>query len=171
VLSCPDSASPSSPTGAFHRLERFLRDRREDPNPVEDFESFEFELRSMLMEVENEIAGAELEKFDVDVPVVLIDGVAHRRALRDSSTYQTSAGKVSVQRTLYRRSGSELTVVPLDLRAGVVQGVWTPRAAKQAVFAVAHMPIAAVEQMFVQIGCMTPPGSSLDRLNVVVGDT
>jgi len=33
------------------------------------------------------------------------------------------------------------------------------------------MPIAAAEQMFVEIGCMTPPGSSLERLNVEVGDS
>jgi hypothetical protein len=148
-----------------------LRERAEDPNPVEDFESFELTLRDMLMEVENEVIGAELAKFDVNVPVVLIDDVEHRRVLRGSAIYQTSAGKVSVERTLYRRAAGEATVVPLDLRAGIVAGAWTPRAAKQAVFAVAHMPISAAEQMFVEVGCMTPPGSSLERLNVEAGDT
>lgn len=171
MLSCPVSSSPSTPTGALQRLTRFLSARTEDPNPVEDFESFEFELRDMLMEVENEAAGAELAKLDVNVPVVLIDGVEHRRVLRSPATYQTSAGKVTVERTLYRRTAGEATVVPLDLRAGIVAGAWTPRAAKQAVFAIAHMPIASAEQMFEQIGCMTPPGSSLERLNVEAGET
>lgn len=171
MLSCPVSPSSSSPTSALHRLGRFLRERAEDLNPVEDFESFEFTLRDMLMEVENEAVGAELVKLDVDVPVVLIDGVEHRRVLRSSATYQTSAGKVSVERTLYRRAAGEATVVPLDLRAGIVAGAWTPRAAKQAEFAIAHMPIAAAEQMFVQVGCMTPPGSSLERLSIEVGET
>lgn len=171
MFSCPVSASPSSPVGSLNRLNRYLRERAEDPNPVEDFESFEFEFRSLLMEVENEVVGADLEKLDVNVPVVLIDGVEHRRMLRSAATYQTSAGKVSVERTLYRCAAGERTVVPLDLRAGIVAGAWTPRAAKLAVFAIAHMPIAAAEEMFVQVGCMTPPGSSLERLNVEAGTT
>ena len=95
MLSCPVSAAPSSPTGAVLRLNRYLCERAESPNPVEDFESFEFELRSMLMEVENEAVGAELSKLDVNVPVVLIDGVEHRRVLRSPATYQTGAGAMT----------------------------------------------------------------------------
>jgi len=133
MLSCPAAPSSSTRASALQRLARFLRERDEDPNPVEDFESFEFEFRDMLMEVETEVVGAELGKFDVDQPVVLVDGVEHRRVLRSSATYQTSAGKVSVERTLYRSGGGEQTIVPLDLRAGIIGGAWTPRAARQAV--------------------------------------
>ena len=78
---------------------------------------------------------------------------------------------VGGERTLYRPTGSGPTVVPLDLRAGVIGGAWTPRAARPAVFAVSSMPITAAEQRFVEVGCRTPPGSNLERLNLEVSDS
>ena len=45
---------------------------------------------------------AELERQDVDADAILIDGKAHRRVLRQSQTYMTSAGEVVVERTLYK---------------------------------------------------------------------
>jgi hypothetical protein len=138
---------------------------------VDDFEAFELEVRDMLMEVEAEVLAAELAKCDVGAPVVLVDGEEHVRVLRSEATYQTSAGKVSVPRHLYRPRSGGPTVVPLDLRAGIVAGGWTPRAAKQAVFAMAHLPIETSAEMFAMVGCMVPSKSSLDRLNAEVGAT
>lgn len=43
-----------------------------------------------------------------------------------------------MQRTLYR-AGCEQAVVPLELRAGIIGGHWTPLAAHQASFLVAHL--------------------------------
>jgi hypothetical protein len=74
----------------------------------------------------------------VDLPFVVIDGQRHHRVLRSTETYLSAAGPVTVARTLYR-SGQGRAVVPLERRAGIVEGHWTPLAARQAAFLVAHL--------------------------------
>ena len=66
-------------------------------------------------------------------------------------------------RTLYRR-GRDTAVVPLELRAGMVAGQFTPRAARQALWAVTHLTPQEVEGLFREVGNMRPSKSSLDRL-------
>ena len=68
---------------------------------------------------------------NVDRPAVTID------AALDGDLHQCS-GSVTVLRTLYR-AGCEPAVVPLELRAGIIEGHWTPRAAHQASYLVAHL--------------------------------
>ena len=71
------------------------------------FAEFERELHDRLMEVERDIIADEMAGLDVDAPAVVIDGKTHRRVLRQSQTYMTSAGEVVVERTLYKdRRGS-----------------------------------------------------------------
>ena len=50
------------------------------------------------------------------------------------------------------------------LRAGIIEERWTPRAAKQAVWAVAQMTPGDAERLFAMLGGMTPSKSTLDRL-------
>ena len=65
-------------------------------------------------------------------PAVVIDGVEHRKVLRCEETYFGASGTIRVERSLYsRRQAGERTVCPLELRAGLVEGRWTPLAAKQ----------------------------------------
>ncbi len=66
-------------------------------------------------------------------------------------------------RTLYRR-GRDTAVVPLELRAGMVAGQFTPRAARQALWAVTHLTPQEAEGLFREVGNMRPSKSSLDRL-------
>ncbi len=171
MSSCPVLAPVSTPNEVIERLRRFVVDLDRHPDSLDDFEAFELELRDMVMEVEAEIVRFALSKVDIDAPMVLIGGVEHRRAIRCSATYQTSAGKVSVERTLYRPPGGGPCVAPMDLRAGIVEGTWTPRAAKQGIFALAHLPTETAAEMFETIGCMTPSKSGLDRLGKQVGAT
>ncbi|XYH94933.1 hypothetical protein ACMHYB_45040 [Sorangium sp. So ce1128] len=119
-------------------LKSFIQEREGKP-PAGDFGTFERDLRSKMAEIERDLVAEELERLDVDAPVVLIDGVPHRRVLRCEETYLSAAGPVRVERTLYstRRDG-ERAVSALELRAGIVENYWTPLAAEQAVFMVAH---------------------------------
>ena len=66
-------------------------------------------------------------------------------------------------RTLYRR-GTDRSVVPLELRAGMVEGHWTPLAARPAMWVVAHLTPGEGEGLFAELGNMRPSKSSLDRL-------
>lgn len=130
---------------------------------VASFEQFERELHALFMQAEREILGEELARLDVNRAQVLIDGQLHQRVLRSSETYTSAAGPVTVMRTLYRR-GRDPAVVPLELRAGMVAGQFTPRAARQALWAVAHLTPQDAEGLFREVGNMAPSKSSLDRL-------
>jgi len=148
---------------AIERLHKAVAELRARRGAEENFEGFEQELHAVFMDAECEILAEELERLDVNQPQLLIDGHLHHRVLRSSETYLSAAGAVKVWRTLYRR-GRDGAVVPLELRAGRVAGQFTPRAARQALWAVAHLTPQEAEGLFREVGNMSPSKSSLDRL-------
>lgn len=165
----PAHRSPELPRSdrVLEEIRRFLHDERmkQKKGPAQ-FEDFEKRLHERVMQLEREAVGEALEAADVDVPAVSVDGVAHRRVLREPETYMTAAGPVQVVRTLYKDRTSEQSraISALDLNVGIVQGFWTPLAAKQAVWVVAQMTPGKSEQLFQRVGNMQPSKSSLDRL-------
>ena len=86
---------------ALETLRAFLEERRRSKTPVPKFEEFESQLHTLVAAVECEALGEELERFDVDVPVIVIGGVAYRRVVRCGETYFAPAGEVRVVRSLY----------------------------------------------------------------------
>jgi len=158
----PLAAKPESAVAA---LNAFIDERRGAHQPVGDLARFEQQLRERFRAAEAEVMGEELARFDIDLPVVQIDGEPHRRVLRSSQTYMTASGPVALERTLYsRREDGERAVAALELRAGIVEGYFTPWAAQQAAWAVAHLTPQESETMFQRLGAMTPSKSTLDRL-------
>lgn len=70
-----------------------------------------------------------------------------------------------VERHLYRPAGRNTkSICPLELRAGILQGYWTPRAARQGAFVIAQLPASAAEALFEELRAMQPSRSTLDRL-------
>ena len=65
---------------------------------------------------------------------------------------------------MYRHPHGGHAVCPLELRAGIIEGSWTPLAAKQATWVVAHLTPKEGEELFDLLGNMTPSKSTLDRL-------
>ena len=160
----------SKPLNAMARLEEFLARRRSATKPVSDLEAFEGELHALFAAAEREALGEEIARFDVNAPVVVIDGVAHRQVLRCEEMYLSSAGPVRVERSLYStRQSGERAVCPMELRSGVVEGRWTPLAARQATWVVAHLTPQEGEELFSMLGSMSPSKSSLDRLPKQLG--
>ena len=98
-----------------------------------------------------------------DVASVEIGERRYHRVLDSTETYTTAVGAVKVRRTLYR-CGRERAVVPMELRAGMVEGHWTPLAARQASCVVAQMTPKEGETLLRELGNMAPSKSSLDRL-------
>lgn len=145
-----------------------MSERRKRGKPPTDFAQFEEELHDRVMAVERELLAEELSRADIDAEAVEIDGVSYRRSVRSVGHYQTSAGVVQVERTLYRPRGKAKegarSLSALDRQVGIVEGRWTPRAAKQAAWVVAHLTPAQGAEMFERLGQMTPSRSSLDRL-------
>jgi hypothetical protein len=155
----------SSDTHAMDQLQDFLRQRRATHKPVEDLETFEQELHRLFVAAEREALGHELACFDLAVPALDIDGERYHRVLRCATTYTSAVGPVRVERSLYRPGhGGGRAVCPLDLRAGIIEGAWTPWAAKQATWVVAHLTPQEGEELFALLGNMTPSKSTLDRL-------
>jgi hypothetical protein len=110
VTAVPE-ASAKTKGRTLDRLKELLEERQGKP-PADDFGSFERELRGRMAEIERDLLAEELQRFDIDAPVVLIDGVPHRRVLRCEETYMSAAGPVRVERTLYstRRDGERAVV-------------------------------------------------------------
>ena len=129
----------------------------------EDFERVERELHERFVEAEREVLGELLESLDVDVASVGLGERRLHRVLKSTESYTTAVGPVKVARTLYR-SARERAVAPMELRAGIVEGHWTPLAARQASCVVAQMTPSEGEALLRELGNMAPSKSSLDRL-------
>ena len=154
----------SSDSVAMDQLQDFLRRRRQAAEPLDDFERIEQELHRLFVAAEREALGRELSRFDQEVPQIEIDGERYDRVLRCETTYNSAAGPVRVERSLYRHPSGGRSVCPLDLNAGIIEGYWTPLAAQQASWAVAHLTPQESEELFEMLGNMAPSKSSLDRL-------
>jgi hypothetical protein len=154
----------SSDTHAMDQLQAFLLQRREAHEPVEDLHAFEQTLHRFFVAAEREALGHELARFDLDVPAIEVEGERYHRVLRCETTYASAVGPVRVERSLYRLPQGDHAVCPLELRAGIIEGTWTPLAAKQATWVVAHLTPKEGEELFDLLGNMTPSKSTLDRL-------
>jgi hypothetical protein len=154
----------SSDSSAMDQLHDFLRRRRPATEPLEDFDQIEQELHRLFVAAEREALGRELSRFDLDVPQVEIQGERYDQVLRCETTYNSAVGPVRVERSLYRPPSGGRAVCPLELNAGLIEGYWTPLAAKQASWAVAHLTPQESEELFDMLGNMTPSKSTLDRL-------
>jgi hypothetical protein len=154
----------SSDTHAMDQLQDFLRQRRAAHEPVEELHTFEQELHRLFVAAEREALSHELARFDLDVPAVEVEGERYHRVLRCATTYTSAVGPVRVERSLYRCAPGAQAVCPLELRAGIIEGAWTPWAAQQATWVVAHLTPKEGEELFALLGNMTPSKSTLDRL-------
>ena len=122
------------------------------------FADFERELHARMMEVERDVIAAEMVKLDIDADAVEIAGKVHRRVLRQSQTFMTSAGEVVVERTLYkdRRDEEGRCVSPMELALGIIGDFWTPRAAQQALWVATQITPKKGAELFERVGNMEP---------------
>ena len=161
---CTDAAT----TGGDH-LDRILSDlgvnlRRLAQSPARhDFARREAAVHQLFAAAEREVLAHELQRLDVDRPAVNIADQQYQRVLRSNATYTSAVGPITVKRTLYR-AGRARAVVPLELRAGIIGGHWTPQAARQASVLVAHLTPRESAAVLDELGAMKPSVSSLDRL-------
>ena len=153
-------------SATLQRLEQFLQEwRAQSSEEMPNFETFEEQLHEQVMAVERELLAEELLRYDVNAPEIEVEQIPYRRALTSPETYLTTAGLVTIQRTLYRAVGvPAATICPLELCVGILAGYWTPRAARQAAFVMAHLPSGDSEALFAELGGMRPSRPSLDRL-------
>jgi len=101
-----------------------------------DYALVEQAVREAAGRTEREAHRAILQSLDVDVPAVVIGKERYTRVGRCEDRYHTMAGSVSVERSLYRKSGERggqpggKVVDAVSLRAGVVGDGWLPHTAR-----------------------------------------
>lgn len=151
---------------ALHHLFEFLRDHRQHwSQALPDLEKFEQELHTHLGGLERELLAEELAQYDLNVEQITVQNTVYQQVGLASETYLTAAGPVTVARHVYRPPNHQACqVCPLELRAGIVEGFFTPRAARQMAYVTAHLPPAQGARLFAELGNLHPSPSSLERL-------
>lgn len=86
------------------------------------------------------------------------------RAVESEGRYMTAFGVVQVPRGLYRCERNGPTRCPVEENAGIIEGMWTPLAAKRALQLVTEMTPGSAALLLESWGGMCPSRSSLDRL-------
>ena len=159
----------STPRRALERLNRYIEKLAQRTHRIESLEGFEREVHQLIVEVEQEILVEGLSQLDIEAPVVEVDGQIYRHVYRGEKNYLSAAGEIRVARSLYRVAQGK-AICPLELQAGIVDGYWTPLAARQGVWVTAQLPPAEGAALFRELGSMVPSKSSLDRLSRELGE-
>ncbi len=155
--------SPFLSSEAFEALCEFVQDRLEHGSEVA-FADFEAELREKVSALESDLLRQQLQRYDVEAESVEIEGMRFRRKHRSKERYCGLAGEFEVERWVYVPQGGGRSVCPMELKAGIVEGFFTPRAARVAAQAVAGTTPKEARELFVELGGMCPSTSTLDRL-------
>lgn len=148
----------------FQRLREFITGSQER-NQEGGLEEFEWELHQRVMAFEADLVRRHVERYDLDVEEVQVEGEAFRWKMKCKQQYCGLSGNFEVERSLYvPRSRGGRAICPLELRTGIVEGTWTPLAARVMARAVASTTPKEAAELFKEFGGMQPSTSSLDRL-------
>src|SRR5207244_200828 len=105
--------------------------------------------------------------------LVEVEGAVYRRMnLEVHGNYLGLRGEVRVPRGLYRLEGvrNGPTVVPVELRAGIVHGRYTPAAAKLAGLLAEELPSRPAELICRSAGVLPHSRAAQDRIGVALGE-
>ena len=127
--------------------------KRHEASQELGFEGLEQELHALFTHAECAATSEALEREDVDLPYVFIDAEKHHRVYRGEKTYLCAVGPVAAMRTLYRARPGERAVAAVERKVGIVEGYWTPHAARQGAMLTAHLVPREAEEVLGVLGC------------------
>ena len=105
-----------------------------------------------------------LEALDEQLPETIIDAGEHFEPERERvETYTCLDGPVRVRRWVFASTRSQRKIVPMEWRAGLIQGQYTPRAAKVLLMGDADQDYRAAEQLRQTAGLLERSKSSAQR--------
>jgi hypothetical protein len=162
-----DNMSALSGLASFAQLQGLLTARRQEgcAEAKMTFEAFEGELGQAVRGLENELKAADLARYDVEADAVMVDGQEWRKCLEQQpQTSLSASGPVTVARHLYRPADGGKCICPLELRAGISGGWYTPVLARQVASLMGHMPSDETSTLFTELGLSGPSSRSGDRL-------
>jgi hypothetical protein len=137
-----------------------------------DFASAERSLASIVAKLECAGLARMLRSLDTQEERVEVDGIAWRRMnLHAAETYWSLRGPVRVERGLYRREDvrNGPTIVPLDKRAGMVEGRYTPAAAKAVAKLAEALPSRDADALVRSLGVLPYSRASQQRAGLDIG--
>jgi hypothetical protein len=141
------------------------RSQEGSPEATLTFEAFEVALGHAVRGLENELKAADLARYDVEADAVIVDGQEWRKCLEQQpKTYLSASGPITVARNLYRPADGGKCLCPLELRAGIIGGLYTPVLARQVTYLMGHMTSDETSKVFTELGIAGPSSSSCDRL-------
>ena len=152
----------------FDRINHFLSDTLNVQNNYDSFEQAEKAIKKLVGELEKSMVQETLSQYDIDVPIIEYEGKIFHQVIRSDKTYLTAAGKINLERSLYRAEGQ--CICPLELRAGIIEDFWTPSAARLGCYVSAHLSPYQGEKLFKEFGHLQPSKSSLNRLSTQLGE-
>lgn len=162
-----DTMSALSGLASFAKLQDVLAARSNEgcAGAKMTFEAFEVERGQAVRGLENELKAADLARYDVDADAVIVDGQEWRKCLEQQpKTYLSASGPITVARNLYRPADGGKCICPLELRAGIIGGLYTPVLARQVTDLMGHLTSDEPSQVFTELGLAGPSSSSCDRL-------
>ena len=141
------------------------------PKPGE-FRDAERRVRSLAGAVERAATASVLEQYEIDAEQVVHDGRIWRRMKEASAaTYHGMAGPMRVERRLYRQIGvrNGPTIVPLELRAGIVESLLTPEAAQSTADLMQKMTSREAEDTAGRLGVLGLSRTTMARTAEAMG--
>ena len=136
------------------------------------YEAFERDLEERSGALERAVHKATLAALDVNAPLIEINGRPHVRVLRCPTTYMSRSGEIEgVVRSLYRASGvrNAPAIDLVALRAGAVEGVWLPGAARAMAHLLQQCPEREAARTAEQLGRLPYGKASFEVVGQAVG--
>lgn len=151
---------------ARQRRREFLRARQQAwEQGTPEFERIERELPAPGMTRAREGVAAELARYDVTAERIAVGGGSYQPVVQAAETSLSAAGPIRVERHLSRPAGrTAQSLGPVEWRAGISPGYWTPAAARHGAVVVAQLPGSTAAARFPELGARPPSRSRLDRL-------
>lgn len=137
-----------------------------------DFGAAERGLMEKTAELETKALLGMLLRLDPDCPQVEFQGKRYRRLRQPGSgVYSGLRGELRVPRALYREMGVKNgpTIVPMELRAGIVEGRFTPAAAKSVAVLAQALPSREADLVARTMQVLPYSRSAQFRAGVAIG--
>jgi hypothetical protein len=162
---------PQEPSKTLKKLEETYQALRDYILQLESnsnsFQEDEEKISNYIHEMGRAAISEALSRYDIGSEKIRVGEQSYRRRNRARREYQTPFGGIWIERQLYvnrKSDGNGLSICPLELQAGIIEGYWTPLAAQQAIWALSHLTPRETEMMLFRFKGMNPSRSSLDRL-------
>lgn len=162
---------PSDLDAGIEALKDYVAGITSGENPL-DFRQAERRIRVLAAAIECAATASALEACKPAAEVVELDGRRYKRLAEVSEvTYFGMAGGLRVSRHLYREVGvrNGPTIVPMELKAGIVEGLMTPEAAQADAYLAQALPSREAKEAARRLGVLPASRTSMVRVSNAMG--